>query len=36
MIRRVARTIADLVGVDDIQSEKASEAIIYRWLHRQL
>ncbi len=35
-ILRVARTIADLGGFEDIQSDHVSEAIMYRRLDRQL
>ncbi len=35
-VLRIARTIADLVGVDDIRPDHLSEAIHYRRLDRQL
>ena len=35
-ILRAARTIADLAGVDSLQSDHVSEAIMYRRLDRQL
>ena len=34
-VLRVARTIADLQGVDDIQCEHVAEAVNYRMLDRQ-
>ena len=35
-ILKVARTIADLAGADDISGDHVSEAIQFRWLYRQL
>ena len=35
-IRKVARTIADLAGADDIGIEHLSEAVQYRTLDRQV
>ncbi len=35
-ILKVARTIADLAGPDDISGDHVSEAIQFRWLYRQL
>ena len=35
-ILKVARTIADLAGADDISGDHVSEAIQFRWLDRQL